>query len=69
MKIQLLSTSIKSLAATFLFTFATANAALVQEKIAWFGTLESAQAEAKRTGKPIFLLAARPECRGVPGFW
>ena len=27
------------------------------------------RAEAKRTNKPIFLLAARPECRGVPGFW
>ena len=69
MKFQLFPTAIKSLAATCLLSLATASAALVQEQIAWFGTLESAQVEAKRTGKPIFLLAARPECRGVPGFW
>lgn len=41
----------------------------VAEKIAWFSTLDSARAEAKRSGKPIFMIAARPECRGVPGFW
>jgi len=40
-----------------------------QEKLAWFGTLDSALAEAKRTERPIFLVAARPECRGVPGKW
>ncbi len=39
------------------------------EKIAWFGTLESGRAEATRTARPIFLISARPECRGVPGFW
>ena len=39
------------------------------ERIAWFGTLEGARSEAKRTNRPILLLAARPECRGVPGFW
>lgn len=40
-----------------------------QEKIAWFSTLESALAEAKRTQRPIFMTAARPECQGVPGIW
>ena len=40
-----------------------------QEKLAWYGTLDSALAEAKRTERPIFLVAARPECRGVPGKW
>jgi len=48
---------------------ATASAASRVEKIAWFGTLASARAEAARTQRPIFLLAARPECRGVPGYW
>ena len=40
-----------------------------EERIAWFGTLESARAEAKRTNRPIFLLAARPCAGQVPGFW
>lgn len=40
-----------------------------KEKLAWYGTLDSAMAEAKRTERPIFLVAARPECRGVPGKW
>ncbi|MEM7232104.1 MAG: hypothetical protein AAF517_08020 [Planctomycetota bacterium] len=39
------------------------------EKIAWFGTLESARKEAARTNRPIFLLAARPCAGSVPGFW
>ncbi|MHC4408173.1 MAG: hypothetical protein ACYS0E_00720 [Planctomycetota bacterium] len=43
--------------------------AFAGEKIAWYGTLESARAEAKRTNRPILLTSARPECRDVPGFW
>jgi hypothetical protein len=39
------------------------------EEIAWFGTLESARREAARSGRPIFLIAARPCRGGVPGFW
>lgn len=39
------------------------------EKIAWYSTLDSALAEAERTEKPILLIAARPECQGVPGKW
>lgn len=37
--------------------------------IAWFGLLEEARAEAKRTGKPLFLMSASPSCSGVPGMW
>ncbi len=47
----------------------TGNESHVVEKLAWFGTLESARAEAARTNRPIFLLAARPCAGGVPGFW
>lgn len=45
------------------------TAAAPTEKVAWFGTLESARREAARTNRPIFLLAARPCAGGVPGFW
>lgn len=37
--------------------------------IAWFGSWEGALAEAKRTGKPILLFSAAPQCRAVPGMW
>lgn len=37
--------------------------------IAWFGKWDDALAEAKRTGKPIFLMSAAPQCTGVPGMW
>lgn len=37
--------------------------------IAWFGTLDGALAEAKRTDRPILLMSAAPSCREVPGVW
>jgi hypothetical protein len=37
--------------------------------IAWFGTWESGLAEAERTGRPILLMSAAPQCHGVPGMW
>jgi hypothetical protein len=37
--------------------------------IPWFATWESGLAEAKRTGKPILLVAAAPSCGGVSGIW
>ena len=42
---------------------------LPPERIQWYATLASAKVEAARTGRPILLTAARPACRGVPGFW
>ena len=38
-------------------------------KIAWWPTVEQGRAEAARTGKPIFLLSAAPQCQNVPGVW
>jgi len=37
--------------------------------IAWYATLDSGLREAKRTGKPILLIAAAPHCAGVSGIW
>jgi len=39
------------------------------EKIAWHGTWQGGLAEAKRTGKPILLVSAAPQCHNVPGVW
>jgi len=39
------------------------------ERIAWFGTLKSARAEAARSQRPLLVISARPACRGVSGFW
>ena len=41
----------------------------VDERIAWFGTLEGALAAAKKTGRPILLVSGAPQCRSVPGVW
>ena len=37
--------------------------------IQWFATLDSARAEAERTGRPILLVSAAPHCSGVSGIW
>jgi hypothetical protein len=37
--------------------------------IAWFGSLKTGMAEARRTGKPILLVTAAAQCNGVPGMW
>ncbi len=37
--------------------------------IVWYGVLKDGLAEAKRTGKPILLITAAVQCRGVPGMW
>tara|TARA_A100001037_G_C14984701_1_gene559737 strand:- start:401 stop:586 length:186 start_codon:yes stop_codon:yes gene_type:complete len=39
------------------------------EKIVWFGTWKGGLAEAQRTGKPILLVSAAPQCHNVPGVW
>ncbi|MFP6739389.1 MAG: hypothetical protein VCD34_11685 [Planctomycetota bacterium] len=40
-----------------------------QGGIAWYGTLQSALGEAKRTGKPILLVSAAPHCHNISGIW
>ncbi len=41
----------------------------VENRIAWFGTLDGALAAAKRTSRPILLVSGAPHCRLVPGVW
>ncbi len=37
--------------------------------IQWFGTWTAGVREAKRTGRPILLVAAAPQCHGISGLW
>ncbi len=37
--------------------------------VQWFASWEQAQAEAKRTQRPILLTSAAPHCRNVSGMW
>ncbi len=39
------------------------------EGIGWIPTWQQAQAEASKARKPILLVAAAPQCAGVPGIW
>ena len=55
-----------------LFSNAQAEASKVAvkaEKVAWHGTWKGGLAEAQRTGKPIMLVSAVPQCHSVPGVW
>jgi len=38
-------------------------------EIAWYGTWEGGLAEAAASQRPILLMSAAPQCRGVPGMW
>lgn len=37
--------------------------------IQWYATWDQAREEAARTGRPILLLSAAPQCHGVSGIW
>ena len=41
----------------------------VEHRVAWYGTLQLGRAAAKKTGRPILLVAGAPHCGGVPGVW
>jgi len=41
----------------------------IPNRIAWFATLASGLAEAERSGRPILLTSAAPQCEGVSGMW
>ncbi|MGI9515692.1 MAG: hypothetical protein ACR2NP_01490 [Pirellulaceae bacterium] len=41
----------------------------INSGIAWYGVLSDGLAEAERTGKPILLVSAAPQCIGVSGMW
>jgi hypothetical protein len=48
----------------------TARPALAEsEGIGWIPTWRQAISEASKAGKPILLVAAAPQCAGVPGIW
>jgi len=38
-------------------------------RIAWYATLKSGLAEAKRSNRPILFTSAAPQCEGVSGIW
>lgn len=48
---------------------AAVPAASLSPKIAWYGTLQAGLTEAKRSGRPILLISAAPQCQAVPGMW
>lgn len=41
----------------------------LEPKIAWYGQLKDGLAEAKRSGRPILLVSAAPQCQNVSGMW
>lgn len=54
---------------TLVFVAALGGPPLPQPGIQWFTQVEQGLAEAKRTGRPIFLMSAAPQCAEVPGNW
>jgi hypothetical protein len=42
---------------------------LQDDRIAWFGTWEEGLAEAQRTGRPILIVSAAPQCHNISGLW
>ena len=40
-----------------------------EERITWFGTWQDGLAEARRSGRPILLMAGAVQCHGVSGTW
>ena len=45
------------------------DAAAERTAVPWYGTWKGALAEAERSGRPILLLAATPQCHGISGVW
>jgi hypothetical protein len=45
----------------------TSDLDIGQPGIAWYATWETAEAEGKRSGRPIMFVAAATQCGGVPG--
>ena len=37
--------------------------------IQWYGTLDGGMEEAKKTGLPILLMSAAPQCHNISGVW
>jgi hypothetical protein len=37
--------------------------------IQWYGTLDGGMEESKKTGRPILLMSAAPQCHNISGVW
>lgn len=72
-QIGLFSAVVAAVAAVAVAYTPTAPIAPQQEadasRIAWYATLESGLAEAKRSNRPILFTSAAPQCLGVSGIW
>ena len=53
----------------FLLGLTCAQALAEAGGIGWIPTWKQGLSEARRTNKPILLMAAAPQCAGVPGQW
>lgn len=47
----------------------TTTAASARERIAWYGNLVEGLEAARQTGKPILLISAAVQCKGVSGIY
>ena len=45
------------------------SASTADEKIAWYGNLRDGLNAARATGKPIMLVSAAVQCKGVSGIY
>jgi hypothetical protein len=52
-----------------LLVFLGAASAYPEGGIQWYATWQQGLAQARRTGRPILLVAAAPHCHNVPGIW
>jgi hypothetical protein len=52
-----------------LTTFKSLPALAESDGIGWIPTWRQAKSEASKERKPILLVAAAPQCAGVPGIW
>lgn len=57
------------LVALFASIFLSQPSLAADEGIGWIPTWNQAQLVAARSNKPILLVAAAPQCAGVPGQW
>jgi hypothetical protein len=47
----------------------TVDYSVLDQRIAWFGTMDRAREAAKKTGRAILLVSGAPSCQAVPGVW
>lgn len=51
------------------FWMALTLLATAQTEIAWYSDWEQGLRAAKASGKPILLMSAAPQCKGISGVW